>query len=861
MMKKPLLYALFTIAFLPNILAQEVFSVDSINRTLTPAGSRYYLAHPYEIVYGRDDSLYITEKVGRVRTVSATTGLSRIILDHRASTFLNVTRNGAGVATDIKQNGMMGMALHKDFKAPSSPVNYVYIAYSYNANNLRISRFTYNTANGTLGSELQLVNGIPASTDHSSGRLVYGADDKLYYSCGDQGANQFSLVCNPIRSQQLPTQAEFTANNYQKYQGKILRVNLDGTVPADNPLLDPDGAGAEVAVRSHIYTWGHRNPQGLVFEMNDNDGSTYPTMKTGGIFYSSEHGIRTDDELNIISSGANYGWPLWAGFRNSPAENYRYINWSTSGSCGSTGYNEVVIPSGATVIQENASPAGSFTDPIFSMYPGCNGAPNCNVSLTTGTNWMQYPTIAPSSIDHYGFSNIPGWKGSLIVPTLRRGTVYRYKLNAAGNGVVGDSVNYFFRTDRYRDLAIKNGNIIFTITDSTGSTSGPSGGGTSGLTRPGTILKYTFLGYQHVSGTSSISNTIGIAAGLPDQCVTASSVTINAANNNIWVPITGPDGNILAEIKANGNNLGVVTASYYRHTGASVRSSNGRRYLNRNIRITVASQPAVGNPASVRLYITNAEFTALDNDGASGINVIGDLRILKNNDACGSTVSSLTTAFTPTVYTHGSFGYALQADIPSFSSFYFGSNNITLPLNLLTFDGSLHNNTTLLKWETSNETNVSHFAVERSIDGRNFTEIGTVAANGNTTANTLYSYTDNDVANQPTSTVHYRLKMIDIDGASTYSKVIVIALANITSINVSPNPASDKVRLAFVSAGETIGQWSIMDNSGRIVLQSSTQVRKGNNNVLINIEKLSAGIYYLKLTGDGIDQKVKLQKL
>ncbi|MBK8608353.1 MAG: PQQ-dependent sugar dehydrogenase [Chitinophagaceae bacterium] len=274
----------------------------------------------------------------------------------------------------------------------------MYIAYSYNSTSLRISRFTYNISTGQLGSELQLINGISAGGDHSSGRLFFGADDKLYYSCGDQGNNQFANRCNPILAQETPTQAELTASNYTKYQGKVLRINLNGTIPADNPLFDPDGGGPEVAVRSHVFTLGHRNPQGLVFEMNSNDGTSYRTLKTGGYLYSSEHGVRTDDEINILSAGNNYAWPYWAGFRNNPAQNYRYINWSTAtgGSCNSTSYNEVVIPTGATVMQENAFAAGAFTDPIFSMYPACNGAGNCNVTLTSGTNWMQYPTVAPS---------------------------------------------------------------------------------------------------------------------------------------------------------------------------------------------------------------------------------------------------------------------------------------------------------------------------------------------------------------------------------------------------------------------------------------------------------------------------------
>ena len=854
-------YAMLT-ATTYKLTAQEVFAVDSINRTLTPPGSRYYLAHPYEITYGPDDSLYITEKVGRVRIVSSVTGLSRIILDHRASTYLNISRNGFGVATSIGQNGMMGLALHKDFKGSGSN-NYIYIAYSNSGSSLRISRFTYNTTTGQLGSELILLSGIPAGGDHSSGRLVYGADDKLYYSCGDLGANQFANRCNPIVAQDLPTAAEISANNYSKYQGKILRINLDGSIPADNPLLDPDAGGPQAALRSHIFTYGHRNPQGLVFEMNPNDGISYPSLKSGGYLYSSEHGVRTDDEINIISSGNNYAWPYWAGFRDNPAQNYRYINWSSAGgNCGSTSYNEVVIPVGATVLQESNFAAGTFTDPVFSMYPACNGASNCNVTLTTGTNWMQYPTVAPSSIDHYGYTNIPGWHQSLLIPTLRRGTLYRYKLNNTRDGIVNDSVPYFFRTDRYRDLALKNGNIIFTVTDSIGSTSGPSGGGTSVLSRPGTILKYTFLGYQNNGGNnkSTLPTNIDVTDGPVNTPNSGSIVTIDASNSNYWVPLTGPDGNILAEIFANGQTLGTVTSCFYKHSGA-IRMQGSVKYLDRNITITPLFQPS--SPVRIRLYFSKAEFDALDADPLSGITSITDIKLLKNQDACGSSVSSTTSLINP-VYAeaHGTDGYVVQANISSFSSFYFGSSNLILPLHLLTFTANYFNGTVLLKWETEQERNTDYFVIERNT-GDGFRQIGTVSAGGNTSGRSLYNYTDYEVAGLGISSAQYRLKTIDKDGQYIYSTIIFVSFADLVNkLQVNPNPMTDGKAMVTISAfSEQNAKWRIIDITGRLALKGSVQLLKGLNSFSISTGNLSAGIYYLEVSSQGINQKIKIQKL
>ena len=99
-----------------------------------------------------------------------------------------------------------------------------------------------------------MLDNLPAGNDHISGRLVFGRDQKLYLTIGDQGYNQLALYCSPIHAQELPTSADVRAKSFQKYEGKILRVNLDGSVPADNPTLG--------GVRSHVYSYGHRNAQG-----------------------------------------------------------------------------------------------------------------------------------------------------------------------------------------------------------------------------------------------------------------------------------------------------------------------------------------------------------------------------------------------------------------------------------------------------------------------------------------------------------------------------------------------------------------------------------------------------------------------
>ncbi|AXY77323.1 T9SS C-terminal target domain-containing protein [Paraflavitalea soli] len=480
----------FLILFSFSAFAQnEPFTRTVLNEK--PGAGGYRLAHPFDIVYGPDDHLYITEKVGRILRVDTGTGVRQIILDIRSSVALNITRNGPPgyAATSIGQNGMLGLALHPGFSKGTGQDS-IFVAYSSTSSNIRIVRYKYNGgASPSLTNPTILIQGIPAGGDHSTGRLIIGADNKLYYSCGDLGNNQFNNRCTEIRSQKLPTQTDIDNATYTLYSGKILRLNLDGSIPNDNPLWN--------GVQSHIYTIGHRNPQGLVWEKNPANGTTFPVLTPGGKLFSSEHGPNTDDEVNSIESGRNYGWPYIAG--DTDEVNYQYVNWSSTSNC-TINYDEnpYQVPAGAVVTQEKNAPAdvkANFRKPLVKAYTVCTPLPASQCELANG--WLKFPTIAPSSIEYYNLNSgkgIPNWYPSLLVPTLRTGTLFRYRLNAAKDMIIGDSIQYFKTVNRYRDIALSPDGKIYIITDSIGSTSGPSGSSQTNMTNKGAILVFEYAG-------------------------------------------------------------------------------------------------------------------------------------------------------------------------------------------------------------------------------------------------------------------------------------------------------------------------------------------------------------------------------
>ncbi|MEJ7769438.1 MAG: PQQ-dependent sugar dehydrogenase [Chitinophagaceae bacterium] len=211
---------------------------------------------PWQIVFLPDKSLLFTEREGRVRIIRNNKLVAIPVLN------LNdiVLRN---------KSGALGLCLHPEF----SKNRQVYLASNYlleDRMKLRIVRYELNR--DTLLNPLLILRDIPANQNHTGCRLVFGPDKKLYITTGD--ADQ------PIMAQDL-----------KAYNGKILRVNDDGSIPADNPFVGNDTA------RKEIWSFGHRNPQGIVFQPGT------------GLMYESEHGPTGGDEINLVKKGANYGWP------------------------------------------------------------------------------------------------------------------------------------------------------------------------------------------------------------------------------------------------------------------------------------------------------------------------------------------------------------------------------------------------------------------------------------------------------------------------------------------------------------------------------------------------------------------------
>ena len=255
--------ALFATASLSShSIAQETWDIEGT--LVTEYNLVTGLQVPWEILWGPDDMIWATTRPGDVMRIDPETGAYSNVLD------LNVYGGNGSEA------GLLGMAMHPDWD--NSPQ--VFLVYNTGNNssnaNERLSVFDWN-GSALVNEEVLLT--IDGGGIHNGSRLLILPDNTLLMSTGDTGDGGAS------------------SQNLNSNNGKMLRLNLDGSVPSDNPWPD-----------SYVYSWGHRNSQGLC-------------LGPDGTIYSSEHGQSNWDEFNIIEAGRNYGWPEVEGACGGAAEN------------------------------------------------------------------------------------------------------------------------------------------------------------------------------------------------------------------------------------------------------------------------------------------------------------------------------------------------------------------------------------------------------------------------------------------------------------------------------------------------------------------------------------------------------------
>jgi glucose/arabinose dehydrogenase len=243
------------------VLGCEKQEVDTSIKLVTEEWLKN-LDTPWQIVFAPDGSVFFTERPGRVR----------VWKEGVLSTWLDLSN-----VVEQSESGLLGIGLDPDFASN----HYVYIAYTYSTPGSkftnRLVRCIEDPNTGKGKEDKILIDDIRGEQNHNGGPIKFGPDGKMYWTVGDGFNNDLPQDLNSLN-------------------GKVLRINLDGTVPTDNPFPG-----------SYIWTYGNRNVQGLDWQEGTNN------------LFVTEHGPSSlgqdccKDEINILEKGKNYGWPVISG--------------------------------------------------------------------------------------------------------------------------------------------------------------------------------------------------------------------------------------------------------------------------------------------------------------------------------------------------------------------------------------------------------------------------------------------------------------------------------------------------------------------------------------------------------------------
>lgn len=359
------------------------------------------------------------------------------------------------VFTSDDNSGLHALALHPDFPV----IPYVYVNYTHSLFRARVERYTYNLVTDGLESPVTIIDDIPANASHNGSRIIFDENQNMYFCLGDAFSPGFS-------------------QSVQELNGKILKMKADGAGAADSPYGDM------------ILSIGHRNPQGLTFGRN-------------GLLYSSEHGGATDDELNLIEVGRNYGWPEVEGFCDNPSE---------AGFCDEQTVKEPLMV------------------------------------------WT--PTDAPAGLGYFDHPSIPEWQNSLIQCFLKANRISVIRLSEDGREVLEELEFLEGQFGRLRDVLITpNGRVFLS------SSNQETNGNGDPFVKPDDdkIIELVNTDYEYPAFVKEFTNLEAEIFPIPLTDERLNLVLRDSETQPIRMRLIGTNGQEMASWDNEVPNLGIIT--------------------------------------------------------------------------------------------------------------------------------------------------------------------------------------------------------------------------------------------------------------------------------------------------------------
>lgn len=315
---------------------------------------------PWEVAFLPDSSLLVTERPGTLLRITTDTDTQIPVS--------GVLHRGEG--------GLLGMALHPDFTAN----NWVYLYLTTQSDGQitnRVDRYTFDMETNQLSERTAVIESIPGAANHDGGRIAFGPDGYLYIATGD-------------------AQNAELAQNTDSLAGKILRITDTGEVPVDNPFNNP------------VYSYGHRNPQGLAWDAT-------------GQLWATEHGPSGAgsgyDEVNLIEKGVNYGWPTIQGAETAEGMRTPVIQ---------SGANDTWAPAAATIWEDQLFFTGLRGQAIYTAQVANADLTNLQTLFRNEYGRLRIVAVSPDGMLYFGTSNTDG-RGT---PQPNNDTLYRISAEA-----------------------------------------------------------------------------------------------------------------------------------------------------------------------------------------------------------------------------------------------------------------------------------------------------------------------------------------------------------------------------------------------------------------------------------------------
>ena len=325
------------------------------------------LERPWALAFLPDNRMLVTERPGRLNIVE--NGNVTVV-------------NGTPEVRAVNQGGMMEVSVHPNY----SENGWIYLTYSQagpdDETALTVVRGQLDGADFVQMEEIFQQNRFSSPGRHYGSKIAWDNEGYMYVSIGDRGAN-------PPRAQ-----------DNSDHAGTLLRLNDNGTVPDDNPFVGDDD------VANEIFSYGHRNIQGLVINQENNE------------IWATEHGPRGGDELNYIEPGKNYGWPTVSLGRDY-RDDREFHNHT------------------------EARQMESMVDPVYEFLP----------------------TLAPSGLALVTTDKFPQWEGNLLAGGLRPERIRRLVIE--DYTVIHDEELLTFELGRIRDVREGPDGFIYVVTDET----------------------------------------------------------------------------------------------------------------------------------------------------------------------------------------------------------------------------------------------------------------------------------------------------------------------------------------------------------------------------------------------------------